>query len=133
MSDRRPPQNDTPPNETPPIDPPRQEAPVSDPSGREPPPRQAPPAEPPDAPVEPPPGDGDRKPRPVERIQKLRLGVRVVWWSAVALTLGFGGVALWMGVGQRDPFFALFYLVLAACCAVAGYGTLVAFRRPSAF
>jgi len=125
MSDRRPPPNDTPPNtapnEAPPIDPPRKEAPVREPSGREPPPREAPPA-----------GGGSGKSRPVERVQKLRLGVRVVWWSAVALTLCFGGLALWMGVGQRDPFFALFYLALAACCAVAGYGTLVAFRRPSA-
>jgi hypothetical protein len=58
--------------------------------------------------------------------------VRVVWWSAVALTVGFAGLALWMGVGQRDPFFALFYLALAACCAVAGYGSPVVFRRPSA-
>ena len=55
----------------------------------------------------------------------------MVWWSAVVLTLCFGGVALWMGVGQRDPF-ALIFLVLAGCCALAGYGTLVAFRRLSA-
>jgi len=94
---------------------------VREPSSQEAPPRQAPPSE-----------EGAGKPKPHERVQKLRLGVRVVWWSAVALTLCFGGLALWMGVGQRDPFFALFYLVLAACCAVAGYGTLVAFRRPSA-
>lgn len=116
MSERRTPPDDAPPKETPPIDPPRKETPVREPSGQE-----APPL-----------GDGDSKPRPVERVRKLKIGVRVVWWSAVVLTLVFGGVALWMGVGQRDPFFALFYLALAACCAVAGYGTLVAFRRPSA-
>lgn len=80
----------------------------------------------------PPPEDGAGKPAPHERVQKLRLGVRVVWWSAVVLTLCFGGLALWMGIGQRDPFFALFYLALALCCALAGYGTLLAVRRPSA-
>ncbi|WP_439613813.1 hypothetical protein [Reyranella sp.] len=79
--------------------------------------------------LDPPPASG--KPRPVERIQKLRVGVRVVWWSAVALTFVFAGVALWMGVGRGDPF-ALFFAVLAACCALAGYGTLLAVRRPSA-
>jgi|GEM_PF-730910 len=125
MSEPRPPLNDTPP-----VDPPRKEAPVSDPSGRENPPREAPPAEAPGEPAEPPPEDGSRKPRPVERDQKLRLGVRVVWWSAVALTFAFGGVALWMGLAYRDPF-ALFYLVLAGCCALAGYGTLHSARRPS--
>ena len=121
MSDRRPPPNDTPANETPPIDPPREDAPVGEPAGREAPPREAPP-----------PPDEDRTPRPHERVQRLRLGVRVVWWSAVVLTLAFAGMALWMGVQLRDPFFALFYLALACSCAVAGYGTLVAFRRPSA-
>ena len=94
------------PYERPPIDPPRKEAPpVADESG---------------------------KPKPQERVRKLRLGVRAVWWSAVTLTVVFAGLALWMGVVQRDPFFALFYLALAACCAFAGYGTLVAARRPSA-
>jgi len=83
-----------------------------------------------DTPILDPPPASD-KPTPVERIQKLRLGVRVVWWSAVALTVVFAGVALWMGVGRGDPF-ALFFAVLAACCALAGYGTLLAVRRPSA-
>lgn len=109
-----------PPDDTPAIDPPRKEAPVSDRAGTDAPPREAPPA------------GVSSKPNPRERVQELRFGVRVVWWSAVALTVGFAGLALWMGVGQRDPFFALFYLALAACCAVAGYGTLLAFRRPSA-
>ena len=129
MSEPRPP-----PDDTPAIDPPRKEVPVSDPAGTDAPPREAPPAEAPGAPAEPepPPTQESGKPNPHERVQKLRLGVRVVWWSAVALTVGFAGLALWMGVGQRDPFFALFYLALAACCAVAGYGTLLAFRRPSA-
>jgi len=126
MSEPRPPHNDTPH-----VDPPRKDAPVRDPSGREEPPREAPPAEDPGAPVEPPPGDGDRKPRPVERVRKLRVGVRVVLWSAGALTLAFGAAAVWLGVTHRDPF-ALFYAVLAACCAVAGYGTLVAVRPSSA-
>jgi hypothetical protein len=126
MSDRRPPPNDTPPNDTPSnrapqIDPPRKEVPIREPSDREAPPQEAPPTE-----------EEPGKPKPYERVQKLRLGVRVVWWSAVVLTVCFGGLALWMGVGQRDPFFAVFYLALAACCAVAGYGTLVAVRRPSA-
>lgn len=70
-------------------------------------------------------------PKPYERVQKLRLGVRVVWWSAVVLTIAFGSVALWLGIGRGDPF-ALFYAVLAACCALAGYGMLVAIRRPRA-
>lgn len=129
MSERRPP-----PDDTPAIDPPRKGAPVSDPAGTDAPPREALPPEAPGAPAEPepPPTAESGKPRPVELVQKLRPGVHVVWWSAVVLTIAFAGLALWMGVGQRDPFFALFYLVLAACCAVAGYGTLVAFRRPSA-
>lgn len=115
MSERRPPPSDTPPKETPSIDPPRKEAPVREPSDS-----QAPPPE-----------DESPKPKPHERVQKLRLAVRAVWWSAVVLTLCFGGLALWMGVGQRDPF-ALVFVVLAGCCAVAGYGTLVAFRhRPA--
>lgn len=120
MSERRPPSNETPPKETPPIDPPHKEAPVREPSGQEASPQEAPPGR-----------EGDGKPRPVERVRKLKIGVRVVWWSAVVLTLAFGGIALWLGVGQRDPF-ALIFLVLAGCCALAGYGTLVAFRRPSA-
>lgn len=120
MSERRPPADEAPPKDTPPIDPPRKQAPVVEPPGREAPPAEAPQSE-----------DESGKPKPQERVQKLRLGVRVVWWSAVVLTLCFGGVALWMGVGQRDPF-ALIFLVLAGCCALAGYGTLVAFRRPSA-
>jgi hypothetical protein len=71
------------------------------------------------------------EPAPHERVQRLRLGVRVVWWSAVVLTLCFGGLALWMGLALRDPF-ALVFAALAGCCAVAGYGTLVAFRsRPA--
>lgn len=69
-------------------------------------------------------------PKPVERIQKLRLGVRAVWWSAVVLTLVFAGLALWMGIGRRDPV-AFFFAGLAVCCAGAGYGTLLAVRRPS--
>ncbi len=129
MPEPRPPLDDTPA-----IDPSRKEAPVSDPTGTDAPSRKAPPAETPGAPAEPEPSPTleSGKPTPHERVQKLRLGVRVVWWSAVVLTIAFAGLALWMGVGQRDPFFALFYLALAACCAVAGYGTLLAVRRPSA-
>ncbi len=74
---------------------------------------------------------GPDTPKPARRIQKLRLGVRAVWWSAVVLTLVFAGLALWLGIGRRDPF-ALFFAILAVCCAVAGYGTLLAVRRPSA-
>ena len=123
-----------PPDDTPAIDPSRKEAPVSDPAGPDAPSRESPPAETPGAPAEPEPSPTleSGKPTPHERVQKLRLGVRVGWWSAVVLTIAFAGLALWMGVGQRDPFFALFYLALAACCAVAGYGTLLAVRRPSA-
>ena len=117
-------------DETTPIDPPRKEAPICDPSGKDAPPKEAPPAEAPAEPAEPPPDAESGKPKPVVRIQKLRLGVRVVWWSAVALTIGFGGVALWMGLGRRDPF-ALFYAVLSGCCAMAGYGALSVVRRPS--
>jgi hypothetical protein len=64
-------------------------------------------------------------------VQKLRVGIRVVWWSAVVLTLAFGGAAVWLGLVRRDPF-AVLYAFLAVCCAVAGYGTLLAVRRPSA-
>lgn len=70
-------------------------------------------------------------PKPAQRIRKLRVGVRAVWWSAVVLTLVFAGLALWMGVGRRDPV-ALLFAVLAVCCALVGYGTLLAVRRPSA-
>ncbi len=70
-------------------------------------------------------------PKPVERIQKLRLGVRAVWWTAVVLTLVFAGLALWLGIARGDPF-AFFFAILAVFCAVAGYGTLLAVRRPSA-
>lgn len=71
------------------------------------------------------------KPTPHERVQKLRLGVRVVWWSAVVLAVVFASLALWLGLVRND-LFGLFYLVLAICCAVAGYGTLLVARRPSA-
>tara|TARA_B100001105_G_C22278436_1_gene394200 strand:- start:559 stop:816 length:258 start_codon:yes stop_codon:yes gene_type:complete len=71
------------------------------------------------------------KPKSRERVQKLRLGVRAVWWSAVLLAVVFAGLALWLGLVRND-LFALVYAVLAACCAVAGYGTLVVFRRPPA-
>ncbi len=83
-----------------------------------------------EAPAEPPPQPDRDKPKPVERIQKLRLGIRVVWWSAVALTIVFAGVAVWMGIGRGDPF-ALFFALLAGCCALAGFGALSAVRRPS--
>lgn len=66
--------------------------------------------------------------KPVERIQTLRLSVRLIWWVAVALTLLFGGGAMWMGFVLRDPF-ALFFAVLACLCAVAGYGAVSAIRR----
>ncbi len=52
-------------------------------------------------------------------------------WQSAASTLAFSAAAVWLGVTHRDPF-ALFYAVLAACCAVAGYGTLVAVRPLSA-
>jgi hypothetical protein len=56
--------------------------------------------------------------------------VRLIWWSAVALTVIFAGVALWTGFALRDPF-ALFFAVLAGLCAVAGYGAVSAItRRP---
>lgn len=71
------------------------------------------------------------KPKPHERVQKLRLGVRVVWWSAMVLAVVFAGLALWLGLVKND-LFGLFYLALAVCCAVAGYGTLLVVRRPSA-
>ena len=71
------------------------------------------------------------KPKPHERVQKLRLGVRVVWWSAMVLVVVFAGLALWLGLVKND-LFGLFYLALAVCCAVAGYGTLLVVRRPSA-
>jgi len=71
------------------------------------------------------------KPGPHERVQKLRLGVRVVWWSAVVLALVFASLALWLWLAKND-LFALFYAVLAACCAAAGYGTLLAVRRRAA-
>lgn len=79
-----------------------------------------------------PPTEADAaKPAPHERVQKLRLGVRVVWWSAMLLATVFAGLALWLGLAKGDAF-ALFYAILAVCCAVAGYGTLIAVRRPSA-
>ena len=65
---------------------------------------------------------------PVERIQTLRLSVRLIWWVAVALTVLFGGGAMWMGFVLRDPF-ALFFAVLAGLCAVVGYGAVSAIRR----
>lgn len=71
------------------------------------------------------------KPTPHERVHKLRLGVRVVWWSAMILAMAFTSLALWLWLANND-LFALFYAVLAACCAAAGYGTLLAVRRPSA-
>ncbi|TAJ95332.1 MAG: hypothetical protein EPO10_14580 [Reyranella sp.] len=71
------------------------------------------------------------KPTPHERVQKLRLGVRIVWWNAVALAIVFAARALWLGFVKND-LFGLFYLALAVCCAVAGYGTLLVVRRPSA-
>ena len=33
------------------------------------------------------------KPKPHERVQKLRLGVRVVWWSAMVLAVPVAGAA----------------------------------------
>ena len=128
MSDPRPARDDEPI-----LDPPRKEAPAGDPGGRAPLPKDAPAGEVPAerAPDKPEPDKPEPdKPRPVERIQKLRLGIRVVWWSAVVLSLVFAGVALWMGVARGDPF-ALFFALLAACCALAGFGTLSAVRRPS--
>ncbi len=70
-------------------------------------------------------------PAPHERVQKLRLGVRVVWWSAVVLAVVFAALALWLWLAKND-LFALFYAVLSACCAAAGYGTLLAVRRRAA-
>ncbi|KAF0098850.1 MAG: hypothetical protein FD144_4111 [Rhodospirillaceae bacterium] len=79
----------------------------------------------------PPPVTETATPRPQERVQKLRLGVRLVWWSAMVLAVVFAGLALWLALVRND-LFALFYLALALCCALAGYGTLLAVRRPSA-
>lgn len=78
-----------------------------------------------------PPDTDSTKPAAHERVQTLRLGVRVVWWSAMILAIVFAGLALWLGLVKGD-LFALFYAVLAVGCAVAGYGTLLAVRRPSA-
>lgn len=117
------------PKDDPRIDPPAKDPPVGEPPGEGEPPREAPPAKPPDQPSEaPPPEDPPDKPKPVERIQTLRFGARAIWWSAVTLVLAFGGLALWMGVGRRDPF-ALFFVILAGLCAVAGYGALSAVRQ----
>lgn len=80
----------------------------------------------------PPPGHESGKSGPHERVQKLRLWVRVVWWSAMILAAVFTGWALWLGLVKGD-LFALVYAALAVCCAVAGYGTLLAVRRPSAW
>lgn len=68
------------------------------------------------------------KPTPHDRVNKLRLGVRIVWWCAMILAIAFTGLALWLGLAKGD-LFALFYAVLAASCAAAGYGTLLAVRR----
>jgi hypothetical protein len=70
------------------------------------------------------------KPKPYERLQKLRLGVRIVWWSAVFLAVFFACVALWLGLVKKD-LFALVYAILSISCAAAGYGMLLAVRRPS--
>lgn len=78
-----------------------------------------------------PPDTGSPKPAPQERVQKLRLAVRLVWWSAVVLAMVFSSLALWLWLAKSD-LFALFYAVLAACCAAAGYGTLLAVRRRAA-
>ena len=75
-----------------------------------------------------PPETPDEKPKPVERIQKLRVGVRAIWWSALVLTLAFAGAAIWRGFGRRDPF-ALFFVLLAGLCALAGYGAVAATRQ----
>lgn len=82
-------------------------------------------------PVEQPTAADAAKPTPQERVQKLRLGVRVVWWGSLSLAVVFAGLALWLGLAKRDPF-ALLFVVLAVCCALAGYGTLIAVRRPRA-
>jgi len=71
------------------------------------------------------------QPAPHERVQKLRLGVRIVWWSAVVLAVVFASLALWLWLAKSD-LFAVFYAVLAVCCALAGYGTLLAVRRRAA-
>jgi len=83
-----------------------------------------------DEPSVPPEADAG-KPAAQARVQKLRLGVRLIWWTAMALAVVFAALALWLGLVKND-LFALLYAVLAACCAAAGYGTLVAVRRPSA-
>ena len=115
-----------PPIDDPPIDDtkPGKEVPIGDPPGVGEPPKEAPPAHTPDTPPEKP----DEKPKPVERIQKLRVGVRAIWWSALVLTLAFAGLALWMGFGRRDPF-ALFFILLAGLCALAGYGAVASLRQ----
>ena len=110
----------------PPIDDPKpgKEVPIGDPPGAADPPKEAPPAPAPGAP----PGTPDEKQKPVERIQTLRVGVRAIWWSALVLTLAFVGAALWMGFGRRDPF-ALFFVLLAGLCALAGYGAVASLRQ----
>ena len=42
--------------------------------------------------------------------------------------LAFAGLALWMGFGRRDPF-ALFFVLLAGLCALAGYGAVASLRQ----
>lgn len=102
----------------PPLDDPKpgKEVPIGDPPGVGDPPQEAPRENP------------DEKPKPVERIQKLRVGVRAIWWSALVLTLAFAGAALWMGLGRGDPF-ALFFVLLAGLCALAGYGAVASLRQ----
>ena len=110
-----------PPIDDPPIDdpkhrPPGKEIPIGDPPGAGDPPKEAPRENPND------------KPKPAERIQKLRFGARAIGWSALVLTLAFAGAALWMGFGQRDPF-ALFFVLLSGLCALAGYGAVASLRQ----
>ena len=116
MSDSRKAPIDAPPPEDPKHRPPGKEIPIGDPPSADEPPQ--------DAPSE----TLDAHPKPVERIQKLRFGVRAIWWSALVLTLAFAGVALWMALGRGDPF-ALFFVLLAGLCALAGYGAVASLRQ----
>jgi hypothetical protein len=62
------------------------------------------------------------------RNSKLRLSVRTIWWTAMALAVAFSGMALWLALALGDPMSIVLGL-LAAACVVAGYGAVSAIKR----